>query len=139
MNIGGGVSLPFGRVVMTPALHSSQLPDGNYGGNPAGFVVEAPDAKLYFACDTALFGDMQQIGSRGLDVAVVPIGDLYTMGPQDAVQAIRLLKPRFALPAHYNTWPPIEQDANRWADAVRQETPSEPVVLDPGQTFSIPQ
>ncbi len=87
MNLGGGVNLPFGRVIMTTAHHSSQLPDGSYGGNPAGFVVEAAERKVYFACDTALFSDMRLIGESGIDLAVLPIGDLFTMGPADAVLA----------------------------------------------------
>ena len=80
MNLGGGVDLPFGRVIMTNALHSSQLPDGSDGGSPAGFVIEAEGRRVYFACDTALFSDMQLIGSAGLDVAVLPIGDLIYHG-----------------------------------------------------------
>ena len=76
MNIGGGVTLPFGHVKMTPALHSSQLPDGSYGGEPAGFLLTIGEKRLYFACDTALFSDMQLIAAGGLDLAVLPIGDL---------------------------------------------------------------
>ena len=68
MNLGGAVQLPFGWVKMTNALHSSQLPDGSYGGNPAGFLITLDDLKLYFACDTALFGDMQLIGQVGIRV-----------------------------------------------------------------------
>jgi L-ascorbate metabolism protein UlaG (beta-lactamase superfamily) len=137
MNLGGTISLPFGRVKMTPAWHSSQLPDGSYGGNPGGFLLHLNDVRIYFACDTALFGDMELIGSVGLDLAVLPIGDVFTMGPEDSVQAIRLLKPRRVMPAHYGTWPPIEQDANKWADQVRSETDAEPVVLLVGQAFRL--
>lgn len=137
MNIGGGVDLPFGRVQMTAARHSSQLPDGSYGGEPAGFVLQVEGKRLYFACDTALFGDMQLIGRKGLDVAVLPIGDLFTMGPEDSVEATELLQPRHVLPAHYNTWPPIEQDADRWAQLVRQKTQAQPVVLSPGESFTV--
>ena len=80
MNIGGAVELPFGKVKMTPAIHSSQLPDGSSGGCPGGFLLTIADKKIYFACDTALFSDMKLIGDRGVDVAVLPIGDLFTMG-----------------------------------------------------------
>ncbi|NIL97726.1 MAG: metal-dependent hydrolase [Planctomycetales bacterium] len=132
MNLGGGIDLPFGRVTMTVAHHSSGLPDGTYGGNAGGFHLAVDDGTIYFACDTALFSDMQQIGAGGLDLAVVPIGDRFTMGPADAVQAIKLLKPRLAAPAHYNTWPPIQQDAAAWAERIRAETDSEPVVVEPG-------
>jgi L-ascorbate metabolism protein UlaG (beta-lactamase superfamily) len=137
MNIGGGVDLPFGRVKMTLAWHSSQLPDGSYGGQPGGFLLTLAGEQVYFACDTALFGDMQRIGAVGLELAVVPIGDLYTMGPDDSLEAIRLVRPRRVAPAHYNTWPPIEQDVQRWAQRVREETSAEPLVLDPGGKISL--
>jgi len=137
MNLGGAVQLPFGSVKMTNALHSSQLPDGSYGGNPAGFLVTLEDLTLYFACDTALFGDMQLIGQAGIDIAVLPIGDLFTMGPDDAVAATKLIQPKRVLPAHYNTWPPIEQDAEAWAAKVREQTDAEPIVIEPGQSVSL--
>jgi len=137
MNLGGGVQLPFGHVKMTVAHHSSQLPDGSYGGNPAGFLLTLEDGTIYFACDTALFGDMQQIGDAGIDLAILPIGDLFTMGPDDAIEAIKLVRPKRVAPAHYNTWPPIEQDAQAWADRVREATEAWPLVPVAGEPFSI--
>ena len=137
MNLGGGVDLPFGRVVMTLAHHSSGLPDGSYGGNPGGFLLELPEGNVYFACDTALFLDMELIGRAGLELAVLPIGDLFTMGPADSIEAIKLLGPKRVAPAHYNTWPPIEQDAEAWAHQVRVETDAEPVVLAPGERIEL--
>jgi L-ascorbate metabolism protein UlaG (beta-lactamase superfamily) len=137
MNRGGGIDLPFGRVTMTVAEHSSQLPDGSYGGEAAGFVIEAEGKRVYFACDTALFSDMKQIGEGGLDLAVLPIGDRFTMGPADAVQAATYLNAKRVAPAHYNTWPPIEQDAAAWAEQIRSSTSSEPVVLQPGETLEL--
>ncbi|MFN3193682.1 MAG: metal-dependent hydrolase [Aureliella sp.] len=129
MNLGGGVDLPFGRVIMTLAWHSSQLPDGSYGGNPGGFIVEAEGKRVYFAGDTALFSDMKLLASKPIDVAVLPIGDLFTMGPDDSIDATKLLSPKLVLPAHYNTWPPIEQNAEQWASRVSAETDAEPRVL----------
>lgn len=137
MNIGGGVDLPFGRVKMTQALHSSQLPDGSYGGNPGGFLLSIDGRNIYFACDTALFSDMKLIGAAGIALAILPIGDLFTMGPDDSIEAIKLIGPQRVAPAHYNTWPPIEQDAAAWADRVRSETAAEPVVIDPGETITL--
>lgn len=137
MNIGGGIELPFGKLKMVPAIHSSGLPDGSYGGVAAGFLLKIGEVKIYFACDTALFSDMELIGAVGLDMAVLPIGDLFTMGPEDSVTAIDLLKPKQVLPSHYNTWPPIEQDANAWADLVSAKTASQPIVLQPGETHAI--
>jgi L-ascorbate metabolism protein UlaG (beta-lactamase superfamily) len=135
MNLGGEIELPFGRVKMVQATHSSVLPDGTSGGVPAGFVVSFPEGKVYFACDTGLFLDMQLIGKLGIELAVLPIGDRFTMGPADSIEAIKLLQPRRVAPAHYNTWPPIEQDAVAWAEAVKLETAAEPVVLEPGQSI----
>jgi L-ascorbate metabolism protein UlaG (beta-lactamase superfamily) len=137
MNTGGGASLPFGRVKMTVALHSSSLPDGTYGGNPGGYLLEIDKERLYFAGDTALTLDMKLIGSGGLALAVLPIGDLFTMGPADSLEAIRMLNPRRVTPCHYNTWPPIAQDAQAWADQVRSHTAAEPIVLEPGGSFSL--
>ncbi len=136
MNTGGGIDLPFGRVVMTQALHSSGLPDGSYGGDPCGFVLKLPDGKIYFACDTALFLDMKLIGMVGLDLAVLPIGDRFTMGPDDAVEATNLLSPKRVVPVHYDTWPPIRQDVNAWAERIRVHTQAEAVVLSPGMTIT---
>ena len=137
MNLGGGIDLPFGRVQMTLAHHSSVLPDGSYGGNPGGFLLTLGEKKLYFACDTALFLDMKLIGIAGIDLAILPIGDLFTMGPDDSIEAINLLRPKRVVPAHYNTWPPIEQDARAWAERVRAHTPAEPIVLEPGQSIGL--
>jgi L-ascorbate metabolism protein UlaG (beta-lactamase superfamily) len=131
---GGGHAFPFGRVKLTLAFHGSALPDGSYGGNPCGFLVSFNDGKkVYAACDTGLFGDMRLIGEEGIDLAVLPIGDNYTMGPDDAVRAVKLLEPKKVLPIHYNTWPVIAQDAAAWAARVRQETRAQPVVLKPGE------
>jgi L-ascorbate metabolism protein UlaG (beta-lactamase superfamily) len=113
------------------------LPDGGGGGSAGGFLLNLPDGKLYFACDTALFSDMKLIGATGLDLAVLPIGDRFTMGPDDSIAAIKLLEPRKVAPAHYNTWPPIAQDAEAWAERVRAETKAEPVVVEPGGTFTV--
>lgn len=133
MNLGGGVQLPFGHVKMTLAFHSSMLPDGSNGGNPGGFLLTLDGGKrIYFACDTAVFDDMRRIGAAGIDLAVLPIGDLFTMGPEDSLEAVRLIQPQRVAPAHYNTWPPIAQDAQAWAESVRQLTSAEPVVVPPG-------
>lgn len=137
MNLGGGVDLPFGRVKLTMAHHSSQLPDGSYGGNPGGFLISTGDGTIYFACDTSLFYDMKLIGQTGVDLAVLPIGDLFTMGPADSIEATKLINPKRVAPAHYNTWPPIEQDASAWAEKVRRETSAEPIVLQPGEKIGL--
>jgi L-ascorbate metabolism protein UlaG (beta-lactamase superfamily) len=139
MQHGGSLLLEGGiHVKLTLAFHGSTLPGGGYGGNPCGFLVSFADGtRVYDAADTALFGDMRLIGEEGIDLAVLPIGDYYTMGPNDAIRAVKLLEPRYVLPIHYGTFPPIAQDANAWAARVREETRAEPVVLQPGAWFEV--
>src|SRR5215470_12586205 len=137
---GGAHRFPFGRVKLTLAFHGSALPDGSNGGNPCGFLLTFPDGtKVYDAADTGLFGDMALIGEEGLDLAILPIGDYFTMGPDDALRAVKLLKPRYVLPIHYNTFPTITQDPQAWAGKVRGQTSAVPVVLNPGDSFEIPE
>ena len=136
-HIGGGFHYPFGYVKLTQALHGSALPDGSNGGNPAGFLITADGKKLYLACDTGLFGDMSLIGDEGLDLALIPIGDNYTMGPDDALRAAKLLRAKNIIPIHYNTWDLIKQDAHAWAKRVEAETSSKVHVLEPGQSFEL--
>jgi L-ascorbate metabolism protein UlaG (beta-lactamase superfamily) len=137
MNPGGAVRLPFGRVKFTIAHHSSSTPDGAYGGVPGGFLIELAGKRLYFAGDTALFLDMKLIGLGGLDLAVLPIGDLFTMGPEDAVEAVKFLNPKKAAPCHYNTWPPIAQNAAAWAEDVHRQTAAQAIVVEPGGSFVV--
>lgn len=137
MNLGGRCTFPFGSVKLTLAHHSSVLPDGTPAGNPSGFLLKLADGVIYFACDTALFYDMKLIGSAGVDLAVVPIGDRFTMGIEDSLEAIRLIGPKRVAPSHYGTWPPINQNAAAWADRVRKETKAQPVVVAPGGKISL--
>lgn len=138
-HIGGAVQYPFGRVKLVPAIHGSGLPDGSYGGLAAGFLITTPEGEnLYFAQDTALFGDMKLIGDEGITLAVLPIGDKYTMGPQDALRALALLRPQHAIPIHYSTWEPIRQDPQAFAEAAESRGLSKVHVLQPGGSFSLP-
>lgn len=136
MNTGGTVDLPCGKVLMTPAFHSSSFADGSYGGCPGGFLLTASSKRVYFACDSAFFSDMAHY-ARQADCAVLPIGDLFTMGIDESIHAIRLIQPRRVLPTHYGTWPPIERDAEAWAQRVRDETSAEPILLAVGQAIDI--
>lgn len=138
MQHGGGFNFPFGRVKLTLAFHGSALPDGSNGGNPAGFLITTKDGKkIYDAADTGLFGDMALIGEEGIDLAFLPIGDNFTMGPDDALRAVKLLKPRQVVPIHYNTFPLINQDAEAWAKAVEKATDSKVIVMKPGESIEI--
>lgn len=137
MNLGGSFKTKFGSVKMTPALHSSMLPDGTDGGVAGGFVVESGNNRIYFAGDTALFSDMSLIARKPIDVAILPIGDLFTMGIEDSIEAIKLLKPEYVLPSHYGTWPPIQQDVKDWANRVKAQTSAVPIVLKSGESFTL--
>jgi len=137
-HLGGGHQHPFGYLKLTFALHGSGLPDGSYGGNPAGLLLTTKEGqKIYLAGDTGLFGDMRLIGEEGLDLAVLPIGDNFTMGPEDALRAVKLLQPRHIIPIHYSTWGVIEQDPAAWAKRVSAETQAQVHLLKPGESFSL--
>ncbi len=137
MNTGGSFDFPFGKVKFTPAWHSNSFPDGSYGGMPMGVVIEAEGKRLYHAGDTALFGDMALIGEMGLELALLPIGDNFTMGPQDALAAVKLLKPKLVVPIHYNTFDVIKQDPAEFKSQVESQTGSRCVVLAPGQQLDL--
>lgn len=137
-HIGGGFHYPFGYVKLTQALHGSALPDGSNGGNPSGFLVTTKDGhKIYLACDTGLFGDMRLIGEEGIDLAVLPIGDNFTMGPDDALRAVKLIQPKHVVPVHYDTFELIAQDAQAWAKRVEAETTAKVHVLKPGESYTL--
>ena len=131
-HIGGGHDYPFGYVKLTQAIHGSSMPDGSYGGMPAGFLITTPDhQKIYFAGDTGLFAGMSLIGEEGIHLSLLPIGDNYTMGPDDALRAVKLIKPKYAVPAHYNTFDLIAQDPSAWKKRVEQETDTIVHVMQP--------
>jgi L-ascorbate metabolism protein UlaG (beta-lactamase superfamily) len=134
-NTGGTHYGDFMDVKWTLAFHSSSLPDGTYGGSPNGYLINARGKTLYFAGDTALFSDMALIADANIDVAFLPIGDLFTMGIADSIKAIKLLRPRYVIPMHYNTFPPIMQNGGEWANRVNNETDAQPIVLDPNKEF----
>lgn len=136
-NPGGGYNHGWLHAKWTVAHHSSSMPDGSYGGEPNGFVLTVSGKRLYFAGDTALFSDMQLIGDMGIDLAFLPIGDNYTMGPEDSLRAIQFIRPRLVIPMHYKTWPLIDQDAGEWANRISSETNAQPIVLDPGASYGL--
>lgn len=138
MNIGGATKTIFGNLKMTAALHSSQLPDGSYGGTAGGFLIQTDGFRIYYTGDTGLFSDLALYADPAVDVMIVPIGDLFTMGIEDSVKAINLVKPKWVLPTHFDTWPPIAQDAASWAQRVRDCTSANPIVLKPNESWTIP-
>ena len=137
LHIGGGFDWPWGRVKLTIAHHGSMLPDGSYGGNPCGFLFYIDGKKIYHACDTGLFYDMKLIGEEGIELAILPIGDNFTMGPDDALRAVKLIEPKQVVPIHYNTFDVIKQDAQAWAIRVQQETAAKPTGMRPGDSLEL--
>ncbi len=138
-HIGGGFTYPFGYLKLTMALHGSILPDGSYGGNPVGFLLtNNNDEKIYLAGDTGLFGDMRLIGEEGVTLAVIPIGDNYTMGPADALRAVMMLTPEHVIPIHFDTYDLISQNAEEWAKNVHSQTSAKVHLLKPGERFVYP-
>lgn len=129
LHIGGGYRFPFGSVKATLAFHGAGIP----GGHACGFLVEYNGKKIYFAGDTGLFGDMRLLGELNkLDLALLPIGDNYTMGIDDAAVAASFLKARQVIPYHYNTWPLIKADPLLFKEKVEQQTESDCIILQPG-------
>jgi L-ascorbate metabolism protein UlaG (beta-lactamase superfamily) len=137
LHIGGGFDFPFGRVKLTIAHHGSSMPDGSYGGNPAGFLLTLNGYKIYHACDTGLFYDMKLIGEEGLDVAILPIGDNFTMGPEDALRAVKLLEPKIVIPIHYDTFDVIRQDPYAFDSRVEAGSSARCLVLRPGESYQL--
>ncbi len=137
MHIGGSRQFPWGRLKLTIAHHGSALPDGSYGGNPVGFLLTLEGKNVYHACDTGLFYDMKLIGEEGVEVAILPIGDNFTMGPADAVRAVKLLEPKIVIPIHYNTFDVITQDPQEFARSVETETAARCVVIQPGEGYAL--
>ena len=132
-HLGGRHSYPFGSVKLTLAFHGAGIP----GGHACGFVVDYYGKNIYFAGDTALFGDMKLIGELdSLDIALLPIGDNFTMGQEDAAIAASFLQAKIVIPYHYNTWPLIETDPQEFKKKVESETDSQVVVLDPGEKYT---
>jgi L-ascorbate metabolism protein UlaG (beta-lactamase superfamily) len=137
MNIGGAYVFDFGRVKLTPALHTGSVfgdDDGTHTTDPAGFLISLNSGqRLYHAGDTALIMDMQLL-KGSVDVAILPIGDNFTMGPEDAARAVEMIEPEVVIPMHYNTFPLIEQNPESFRELVGEAARVE--VLQPGGSFS---
>ena len=134
INVGGTVKLPFGSVKMVPAIHSCMVA----GGVAAGFVIEIGGQVVYFAGDTGLFSDMKLIGELcGVTVAVLPIGDNFTMGIKEAVVAAEFVGAKKVIPVHYNTWPLIAADAAEFKKQVEAKGKATVEVVKPGESVEL--
>lgn len=142
MHIGGAHDFGPFRLKLTQALHGNSLGGdkgpAEYLGNPCGFLITANDKTVYHAGDTGLFGDMALLGRlHPIDLALLPIGDNFTMGPEDALEAVIMLKPKQVIPMHYNTFPLIAQDPLAFKKAVEEQTASQVTILQPGETLAL--
>lgn len=134
LHIGGGYRFPFGRVKMTPALHGGMV-EGDTGKHttvPGGFLVTVDGKAIYHAGDTALLKDMELLSGQ-VDVALLPIGDNFTMGPEDAARAVEMIRPKVVIPMHYDTFDVIRQDPKAFAEQVGSLAKA--VILKPGESY----
>lgn len=136
-NLGGTVEFDWGWIKLVPAWHTGSTPKGTYH-QPAGLLIKMGETLVYHLGDTCLFSDLELIARRGdhVDVALVPIGGHYTMDRIDAVTAVELVAPTTVIPCHYDTFPPIETDAEKFKADVETSTGASVVVLAPGETHS---
>lgn len=137
MNTGGQWQFEWGSVKWVRADHSSSFPDGTYGGSPNGILLQAEGRVIYNTCDTAPFVEMEWIGNDyDVDVCLMPIGDCYTQGPEDAVRSARMIRPALTIPLHYNTFPLIEVDVSYW-ESLMDEAGFRTRVLGPTESIEI--
>ena len=141
LHIGGGHDFPFGRVKLTQALHGSGIMDQEipiYTGPPCGFLVTMGGKTVYYAGDTGLFGDMKLIGDlNDIELALLPIGDNFTMGIDDAAEAVKLIRPAKVVPMHYRTFDVIEAEPEEFAQKVAAQTSAQCIVMAPGDSIEI--
>ena len=133
---GGMYKHPLAKIKLTVAFHASSLPDGSYGGQPNGVLLTMEKKTIYHAGDTGLFSDMTLIGDEGIHLALLPIGDNFTMGPEDAAKAVAFLKPEFVIPMHYNTWPIIKSDPELFYEYIIDNEVTS-IKLNPGDFFNL--
>lgn len=137
MNPGGAWNFDFGKLKFVQAIHTSSFPDGTYGGVAMGIILEIENKRIYHAGDTAYFSDMEYFGRQGLDLALLPIGDNFTMGIDDAIEAAKLLKADTVVPIHYNTFGFIEQDPQVFKTAIESQTSSKCIIVQPDESIEL--
>ncbi|MCD6575553.1 MAG: metal-dependent hydrolase [Nanoarchaeota archaeon] len=134
MNIGGSIEIDGIKITMVPAIHSSSF-DDKYMGHPAGFVIRFSDGIVYHAGDTGIFWDMKLIHELySPDIAILPIGDVYTMGPKEAAKAVELIKPKIVIPMHYGTFPVLTGTPEKFKKLVSD---AEVLVFEIGETKEV--
>ncbi len=137
MNIGGSISVDGVKITMVPALHSSSV-EGSFSSDACGFVVEIDNKTIYHAGDTALFRDMKTIGELfEIDVAMLPIGDRFTMDAKQAAIAVKWLKAKKVIPMHYATFPIIEKSPEKFVEEVKKVSDAEVLIVKPNESIEI--
>jgi L-ascorbate metabolism protein UlaG (beta-lactamase superfamily) len=140
MNLGGSAEIKEVKVTMVQAWHSSGIDESGFafsGGDPAGLIIE-DGRTIYHAGDTCLFSDMKLIGELyGPEIAMLPIGDRFTMNPEHAAKAAQWIKPEIVIPMHYNTFPPVEQNPEEFKSLVESLCDCEVIVCEPGITIEV--
>ncbi|MCL4344821.1 MAG: metal-dependent hydrolase [Candidatus Thermoplasmatota archaeon] len=137
INFSGNVEISGIKITAVPALHSSSY-EGKYAGNPGGMIVDFGKVSVYHAGDTGVFRDMELIGEMYKpDIALLPIGGHYTMSPDEAVEAVKMIRPKVAIPMHYNTFPLIKQDPERFRKLVENETKTRVIIPKIGEKFRV--
>lgn len=138
MHIGGFRQFDFGGVKLTPAFHGGAVEGSEIACTPCGFLFFFNNTCIFHPGDTSLTVEFELIGRMNrIDVALLPIGDNFTMGPEDAIEAVRMLKPKKVVPMHYNTWELIAQDPQGFKSKVESETEAKVLVVAPGATVEI--
>jgi len=138
MHIGGFHRFDFGAVKLTPAFHGGGVEGADIACTPCGFLFFFNNTCLFHPGDTSLTVEFELIGRMNrIDIALLPIGDNFTMGPEDAFEAVRMLKPKKVVPMHYNTWELIAQDPQSFKSRVESETDAKVQVVEPGATVEI--
>jgi L-ascorbate metabolism protein UlaG (beta-lactamase superfamily) len=141
MNKGGTMEVEGVTLTMTHALHSSSIDASGFsfdGGSPAGFVIGIGGHSIYHAGDTGVFGDMQLIGELYKpEIALLPIGDRFTMGIKEAVKAVELIEPEVVVPMHYNTFDVIRQDPEEFRKAVEAKVNTKVIIMEPGESIEL--
>lgn len=141
MGKGGTVNVEGIKLTMTDALHSSSIDASGFsfdGGSPAGFIIRINGHSIYHAGDTGVFGDMQLIGELyEPELALLPIGDKFTMGIKEAAKAVELIQPKIVIPMHYNTFDVISQDPLKFKQAVESKTGTKVLIMQPGQSIEL--
>jgi len=141
MGKGGTVNVEGIKLTMTEALHSSSIDASGFsfdGGSPAGFIIQINGHSIYHAGDTGVFGDMKLIGELyEPELALLPIGDKFTMGIKEATKAVELIQPKIVIPMHYSTFDVIKQDPEEFKRAVEAKVNTKVIIMKPGESIKL--